>query len=224
MIKNFFELFEEVWDLLLAKENLCLYGYAGEIWEVSLPAEEVPSELPEPVLGINFARDGLITKEWTTLVATHSDSWVISVAFFFASRFGFNEDDRERLFNMINRDPTICEVVNGTANGQVKDKSAISNNNKSKSKSKGGKKKESQAKYSKASQDLDDSDGEDDDEQGETFCGLCSGKYRRDEFWIACDVCETWYHGWCVKITQAKAKHIKSYKCHSCNNKRARFE
>jgi hypothetical protein len=28
--------------------NLCLYGYANEAWEVALPAEEVPTVLPEP--------------------------------------------------------------------------------------------------------------------------------------------------------------------------------
>ena len=28
-------------------------------WEVDLPAEEVPPEMPEPALGINFARDGM---------------------------------------------------------------------------------------------------------------------------------------------------------------------
>ena len=41
-----------------SKENLCLYGYADGSWEVTLPSEEVPAELPEPALGINFARDG----------------------------------------------------------------------------------------------------------------------------------------------------------------------
>ena len=41
------------------KENLCLYGYADKEWEVNLPAEEVPPEIPEPALGINFARDGM---------------------------------------------------------------------------------------------------------------------------------------------------------------------
>lgn len=43
-----------------AKENLCLYGYADGTWEVTLPCEEVPPELPEPTLGINFARDGAL--------------------------------------------------------------------------------------------------------------------------------------------------------------------
>ena len=39
-----------------AKENLCLYGYADGSYEVAPPCEEVPPEVPEPSLGINFAR------------------------------------------------------------------------------------------------------------------------------------------------------------------------
>jgi len=38
---------------------LCLYGNPDGTWDVQLPAEEVPPELPEPALGINFARDGM---------------------------------------------------------------------------------------------------------------------------------------------------------------------
>jgi hypothetical protein len=64
------------------KENLCLYGLPNGSWEVSPPAEEVPPELPEPALGINFARDGMLRRDWLTLVAVHSDSWLISVVFF----------------------------------------------------------------------------------------------------------------------------------------------
>jgi Alfin len=41
------------------RENLCLYGHSDGSWEVDLPAEEVPPEVPEPALGINFARDGM---------------------------------------------------------------------------------------------------------------------------------------------------------------------
>ena len=41
------------------KENLCLYGNPDGSWEVALPAEEVPPEMPEPSLGINFARNGM---------------------------------------------------------------------------------------------------------------------------------------------------------------------
>ena len=38
---------------------MCLYGNPDGTWDVQLPAEEVPPELPEPALGINFARDGM---------------------------------------------------------------------------------------------------------------------------------------------------------------------
>lgn len=75
----------------LEKENLCLYGHPNESWEVTLPAEEVPPELPEPALGINFARDGMNRKDWLSLVAVHSDSWLLSVAFYFGARLNRNE-------------------------------------------------------------------------------------------------------------------------------------
>lgn len=61
--------------------------YAGErtgAWSVELPAEEVPPELPEPCLGVNFARDGMARKDWLALVAVHSDAWLMAVAFFYA--------------------------------------------------------------------------------------------------------------------------------------------
>jgi hypothetical protein len=83
-------------DIYLApeRENLCLYGLPNETWEVTLPAEEVPPELPEPALGINFARDGMVEKDWLSLVAVHSDAWLLSVAFYFGARFGFDKDAR----------------------------------------------------------------------------------------------------------------------------------
>lgn len=80
--------------MIIEKENLCLYGHPNEHWEVNLPAEEVPPELPEPVLGINFARDGMAEKDWLSLVAVHSDAWLLAVAFFFGARFGFDKADR----------------------------------------------------------------------------------------------------------------------------------
>ncbi|PNX72440.1 DNA binding protein [Trifolium pratense] len=117
------------------KENLCLYGFPSEQWEVNLPAEEVPPELPEPVLGINFARDGMQDKDWLSLVAVHSDSWLIAIAYYFGARFGFDKSDRKRLFNMINELPSIFEVVTGAAKKQVKEKSSGLNHSGSKSKS-----------------------------------------------------------------------------------------
>ncbi|KAK4354807.1 hypothetical protein RND71_027001 [Anisodus tanguticus] len=209
------------------KENLCLYGFPSEQWEVNLPAEEVPPELPEPALGINFARDGMQEKDWLSLVAVHSDAWLLSVAFYFGARFGFDRADRRKLFNMINDLPTIFEVVSGTAKKQSKDKSSMSNHSSTKSKSNSKVTQhgsESQPKYSRPQPKDEDEDGlDEDDEQGETLCGACGENYASDEFWICCDICEIWFHGKCVKITPAKAEHIKQYKCPSCsNNKRTR--
>ena len=73
---------------------MCLYGSPNEQWEVNLPVEEVPPELPEPVLGINFARDGMQEKDWLSLVAVHSDTWLLALAFYFGARFGFDKTHR----------------------------------------------------------------------------------------------------------------------------------
>ena len=43
-------------------------------------------ELPEPCLGINFARDGMARKDWLALVAVHSDSWLYAVAFYYGAK------------------------------------------------------------------------------------------------------------------------------------------
>lgn len=86
---NFFFLVVAVFGL--EKENLCLYGHSNGEWEVNLPAEEVPPELPEPALGINFARDGMTRRDWLSLVAVHTDSWLLSVAFYLGARLNRNE-------------------------------------------------------------------------------------------------------------------------------------
>lgn len=205
------------------KENLCLYGLPNETWEVNLPVEEVPPELPEPALGINFARDGMQDKDWLSLVAVHSDSWLLSVAFYFGARFGFGKSERKRLFQMINELPTVFEVVTGAAK-QARD---ADNNSNRKSKSSGkSRQSETHHKEAKMSQPKEEDESgeeeEEEDEQGATLCGACGDNYANDEFWICCDVCERWFHGKCVKITPAKAEHIKQYKCPSCSNKRAR--
>ncbi|MFS7974554.1 putative chromatin regulator PHD family [Helianthus anomalus] len=210
------------------KENLCLYGFPSEQWEVNLPAEEVPPELPEPALGINFARDGMQEKDWLSLVAVHSDAWLLSVAFYFGARFGFDKADRKRLFNMINDLPTIFEVVSGSAKKNQKEKSAVSNNHSSTKSKSNSKMRDPEGKYPKqqpreaVAMNDDEEEEDDEDEHGETLCGACGANYASDEFWICCDICEIWFHGKCVKITPAKAEHIKQYKCPACTNKRAR--
>ncbi|KAA3463767.1 PHD finger protein ALFIN-LIKE 1-like isoform X1 [Gossypium australe] len=189
-------------------ENLCLYGHPNESWEVSLPAEEVPAEFPEPALGINFARDGMNRKDWLSLVAVHSDSWLISLAFYLAARL--NRNERKRLFTMMNDLPTVFEVV--TERKPVKDKPSIESG----SKSQGSNKRSSDGTV-KSNPKIADADYEDnEDEHGETPCGSCGGNYNADEFLIG------WFHGKCVKITPAKAESIKQYKRPSCSMRSGR--
>ncbi|THU69627.1 hypothetical protein C4D60_Mb08t16380 [Musa balbisiana] len=92
-----FEVFHQQCDP--AKENLCLYGFPDEHWEFNLPADEVPPEIPEPVLGINFARDGTNKKDWLSLVAIHSDAWLNALASYFGGRFQFDRTQRKRKGN-----------------------------------------------------------------------------------------------------------------------------
>lgn len=93
------------------RDNLCLYSYPDGNWAVDLPVVEVPPELPEPVLGINFARDGMDRKDWLALCAVHSDAWLMSLIFFYAARF--DADGRAELFSLVNQHPTVYEVVTG---------------------------------------------------------------------------------------------------------------
>ncbi|KAL0906885.1 hypothetical protein M5K25_025415 [Dendrobium thyrsiflorum] len=209
------------------KENLCLYGFPSEQWEVNLPAEEIPPELPEPALGINFARDGMREEDWLSLVAVHSDAWLISVAFYFGARFGFDKAERKRLFDMINDLPTIFEVLSRKHN--ARSSGPYYRSNKSKSIPKMQRALDPQAMMNtKGSQqqeeeDVDVEEEEEEDEHADALCGACGENYGSGEFWICCDVCEKWFHGKCVKITPAKAEHIKQYKCPTCSNsKRSR--
>ncbi|URD88494.1 PHD finger protein [Musa troglodytarum] len=217
------------------KENLCLYGHPNDSWEVNLPAEEVPPELPEPALGINFARDGMERRDWLSLIAVHSDSWLLSVAFYLGARLNRNErcefdslflcfvcayvaasSGKKRLFSMINELPSVFEVVSDRR--QSREKSSMDSGSKSKTSTK----RTSDGQIKSNSKTADEGYGEDDDEHSETLCGACGGSYSADEFWIACDVCERWFHGKCVKITPAKAESIKQYKCPSCSSKKGR--
>ncbi|KAL0842689.1 hypothetical protein Bca101_015934 [Brassica carinata] len=99
------------------KNNLCLYGYPDGTWDVREPGVLLPPNLPEPAVGINFARDGMRAIVWLTLVAVHSDSWLRSLASFFGA--GLSRDDRESLFERINDIPTLAEKVKEYYPGQV---------------------------------------------------------------------------------------------------------
>lgn len=91
------------------RDNLCLYGHKDGNWSVDLPAEDVPPELPEPCLGINFARDGMQKRDWLALVAVHCDAWLMAVAFFYAVKL--DAAGRTRLHKVLNQHPTLFEVV-----------------------------------------------------------------------------------------------------------------
>ena len=67
---------------------------------MNLPPEEVPPEIPEPTLGINFARDGMVERDWLSLVAVHSDAWLASVSSYYAARFGFDSNHRCALLGL----------------------------------------------------------------------------------------------------------------------------
>ena len=92
---------------VLDRDNLCLFGLPSGEWRVSRPVDEVPSELPEPTLGINFARNGMPKKDWLNTVAAHSDSWLLALAFFFACTFGFDKADRYVSFSY----PVPCSML-----------------------------------------------------------------------------------------------------------------
>ncbi|KAG9153377.1 hypothetical protein Leryth_017282 [Lithospermum erythrorhizon] len=189
----------------------------------SKPTRLSASELPEPALGINFARDGMQEKDWLSLVAVHSDSWLLSVAFYFGARFGFGKSERKRLLR--NFWITIL-IMDFKLTKQPKQENSAHNSSKHKSGRKAPRQFESQGKPAKMSAPKEEDESvkeeEDEDEQGGTLCGACGDNYGTDEFWICCDLCERWFHGKCVKITPAKAEHIKRYKCPGCSNKRGR--
>ncbi|GAA0138218.1 DNA metabolism protein [Lithospermum erythrorhizon] len=164
---------------------------------------------------INFARDLMDTMDWLSLVAIHSDAWLLAVALFYAANVTNDKSDRAKLFTKINNLPIVLEVFTdymknvqeGTSRASKRrNKSSIS---------------ESQRNCSNSNPEAEVQllDEENDDKNGESFCGACGEIYVPGKFWIFCDVCEKWFHGLFVKITPAKAERIKLYRCPSCNKK-----
>ncbi|KAL2477660.1 PHD finger protein ALFIN-LIKE 5 [Forsythia ovata] len=211
------------------KDGLCLYGFPNGTWEVMPPAEMLPSELPEPVLGINFGRDGTNMQDdnWLSVVAAFSDSWILSVAFHLAAvRFG--KIERNRLFQMINHLPTISEVVSAaikkTTNVAAAARDNISKNKYSvRMESLQSIPEHKEVKMSASKEEVKSREEEEGDDQKESLCGACGYNYNEDGFWICCDICNKWFHGTCVNITPSEAERIKQYKCPTCSNKRTKM-
>ena len=55
-----------------------------------------------------------------------------------------------------------------------------------------------------------------DDAGSEYVCPLCKRNYQQNEFWIECDVCNSWYHGECVHIEELDANLIDKFHCLKC--------
>ncbi|KAL3144252.1 hypothetical protein ABBQ32_004026 [Trebouxia sp. C0010 RCD-2024] len=221
-------------------ENLCLYGMPDGSWAVDLPAEEVPPEMPEPSLGINFSRAGMQKRDWLMLVAVHSDTWLYAVAFYNGARL--DKGGRERLFDLINDLPTCYEIVAGKGGAASK----AQNRKRPPAPMTSG--RPGQPKFARQVHpqsrpqvrpsdrgpgprhtgydeddeedevDSDDPDGNYADGEGDP-CPNCGRVYRSGEFWIQCDFCDTWYDGKCVQMTPGKAQRQGKWKCPACERR-----
>jgi hypothetical protein len=91
--------------------NLCFFGFPDKTWEVMEPSRNVPAKLPEPFLGINHTSHLMARshEHWLLFVASHSDAWLLSTAFFAASTL--DREQKASLFDLINELPTLYQVL-----------------------------------------------------------------------------------------------------------------
>ncbi|KAJ1262597.1 hypothetical protein BS78_09G120700 [Paspalum vaginatum] len=176
---------------------LYLWGNTDGSWEVK-PAElYVPSDLPEPTLGIDIWRNRMKRHKWLEAVAMHCDAWLINVSFFFLLGPYFTATERHRLFIKINNLPTVRETLFDSITYQC-----IRHVEEKRSSGHG------EANEVEEEEDVDSDD--------KNFCGTCGNRYNANGFWICCNVCDRWYHGKCVKLTASKAECIDHYECPEC--------
>ena len=68
-----------------------LQSCAGRGIPATCPKSQVYLFVPNGFdAGINFARDGMVRKDWLALVAVHSDAWLMSVAFYYGAKLDAN--------------------------------------------------------------------------------------------------------------------------------------
>jgi hypothetical protein len=91
--------------------NLCFFGFPDKIWEVMEPCKNVPPKLPEPVLGINHTSHLMARspEHWLLFIASHSDAWLLSTAFFAASTLDCEQKASQ--FDLINELYTLYQVL-----------------------------------------------------------------------------------------------------------------
>ncbi|KAK4253276.1 hypothetical protein QN277_010600 [Acacia crassicarpa] len=186
------------------KKSLSLYGYVDKTWKVTVPTEGLLHDIPEPAVGINHSKELMPPNEWLSVVADLSDSWLLSVAFY---RARLNPDEREQLFNLINTDPTVFEVV--TKKNPLKDKATVE----SSSKPRAGAKRTSDRQVKSNPKVSDEGYKVEEDDQSGKPCGSCGGNKDSGEAWIECDMCMEWFHEKCVRIITSKFGILKQYKC-----------
>lgn len=51
------------------------------------------------------------------------------------------------------------------------------------------------------------------------YC-ICRKKYDPTKFYVGCDVCNEWFHGNCVGITEAMSKDMTEFICDACSKAR----
>ncbi len=93
------------------KTNLCFFGFPDKTWEAMEPSRNVPPKLPEPFLEINHTSHLMARsrEHWLLFVASHSDAWLLSTAFFAASTL--DSEQKASLFDLINELPTLYQVL-----------------------------------------------------------------------------------------------------------------
>lgn len=52
----------------------------------------------------------------------------------------------------------------------------------------------------------------------ELYC-ICRTPYDDSKFYIGCDICQDWYHGSCVGVSEDDAENIEFYACPNCKSK-----
>jgi hypothetical protein len=165
-------------------------------------------------------------QDWLSLVAVHSDSWLMAVAFFNGARL--DAEGRRQLFNDVNSLPTSFEIVTGRATSnkppaggvQVSKRPAGHPGDalKQLSRRPAGRKY-----YDEEEQEDAEVEEEEEEEGGAGYggggsdpCPNCGRLYRQGEFWIACDACDRWFDGKCVNMTAQKAERNSEWQCPFC--------
>jgi len=161
--------------------------------------------------------------DWITLVAVHSDSWLISVAFYNGARL--DAEGRRQLFNDINSLPTCYEIVSGRARSNHNGGETAKVSKRTVVPVAGGNIKRPRPDKPKdsvrAALEEEEVDGNDAaGASGSEPCPNCGREYIAGEFWIACDFCDRWFDGRCVNMTAQKAGMSSQWRCPFCINAR----